>query len=79
MSCILNMMHTKIPVASSTVGHTWRTDYSLRFLAIAALLLDFSSGDFLSANTHTAVPVFAEILPRNTIKKVQFMQTRILI
>lgn len=58
------MMHTKIPMASSTVGHIWRTDYSLRFLAIATLFLHSSSGDFLSANTCTAVPVFAENLPK---------------
>lgn len=57
----------------------WRTDYSLRFLAIDTSLLDFSSGDFLSANTWTAVPVFAENLPRNTIKNIQFMQNRTLI
>lgn len=73
------MMHTKITMASSTVGHMWRTDYSLRFLAIDTLLLDFSSGDFLSANTGTAISVFAENLNGNTIKKVQFMQNRILI
>lgn len=60
-------MHMKIPMASSAVGHMWRIDYSLRFLAIATLLLVFSSGDFLSANTRTGVPVFAKNLTGNTI------------